>query len=47
MNINTFNKNDDNELPVNDNIDDIKHVEVNNSTKSISWLSSDENLVQN
>ena len=33
------------ELPVNNNVDDIneKQCEVNDSTKSISWLSIDEN----
>ena len=45
MNINAFNQNDDNEFPVNGNVDDMneKQAEVNDSTKSISWLTTDKN----
>ena len=44
MNINVFNQNN-NELPVNDNVDDMdkQQAEVNDSSKSIRLLSIDEN----
>ena len=43
--INGINQINDNELPVNNNIDNInkKQGEVNDLTKSISWLGIDEN----
>ena len=43
--INTVNQNNYNELPVSNRIDDMigEQAEVNDLTKSISWLSIDEN----
>ena len=45
ININAINPNNDTELPIKNNVDDIKEKqsEVNDLTKSISQLSIDEN----